>query len=129
METKKKNLLLILAIFSLVAIATIILVGVFLKKTNNKEAEPRASVLGEIAEKTEPSPTSFVNSLVQNTLNNTSGFLQNSKETMSDKITTIEKTILQTVQNEINTLTKSQIKNLQTQICTDWGIVSPPVSP
>lgn len=130
MNSKKKNLLLFLAIFSLVAIASIIIFGLLRNKKGGSTSETLNNVLGELAQSdTQPSPTSYVNSMVQNTLNNTQNFLQNSKETMSEKILEVEKTILKSVQNEINTLTQNQIKTLQTQICVDWGVISPFPSP
>ncbi|MBI3955079.1 hypothetical protein HY338_01440 [Candidatus Gottesmanbacteria bacterium] len=125
-KDNKRSLLLILAIISLITIATILLMG-FLQ---TKKVTPTSSnqVLGEIAQSNDiliPSPTSFVQDMVKNTLNNTQTIIENYKNTLTEKVVEVEKNILQNAKDQVNTLTQSQIKTIQTQICTDWGVIKP----
>lgn len=124
-KDKKRSLLLILAVISLVAIATIMLMG-FLQRKKASPASTSNQVLGEIAQSdSNPSPTSFVKNMVKNTLNNSQTIIENTKNTVTEKVVEVEKNILQNAKDQLNSLTQSQIKIIQTQICTDWGVVKP----
>ena len=124
-KDKKRNLLLILAVISLTAIATVMLMG-FLQAKKASPASSAKQVLGEIAQSdNNPSPTSFVKDMVKNTLNNTQTILEQTKNTVTEKVVEVEKNILQNAKDQLNSLTQSQIKTIQTQICTDWGVVTP----
>ncbi len=127
-KDKKRNLLLILAVISLVVIATVILMG-FLQTKKASPTSTSEQVLGEIAQSdNNPSPTSFVKDMVKNTLNNTQSIIENTKNTVTEKVIEVEKNILQNAKDQVNSLTQSQIKTIQTQICTDWGVVAAPTS-
>lgn len=124
-KDKKRNLLLILAVISLTAIATVMLMG-FLQAKKASPASSSKQILGEIAQsENNPSPTSFVKDIVKNTLNNTQTIIEQTKNTVTEKVVEVEKNILQNAKDQLNTLTQSQIKIIQTQICTDWGVVNP----
>lgn len=62
-----------------------------------------------------------------------SPFLQNSldsaKGIATQKFVEIEKSVAQTLEKQVADLTKSQINAIQTQICRDWGVISPIPSP
>ena len=124
-KDNKRNLLLILAVISLTAIATVMLMG-FLQAKKASPASSSKQVLGDIAQSdNNPSPTSFVKDMVKNTLNNTQTILEQTKNTVTEKVVEVEKNILQNAKDQLNSLTQSQIKTIQTQICTDWGVVTP----
>lgn len=124
-KDKKRNLLLILSVISLIAIATIMLIG-FLQRKKASPASTSEKVLGEVAQSdNSPTPTSFVQDIVKNTLNNTQSIIENTKNTVTEKVVEVEKNILQSAKDQVNSLTQSQIKTIQTQICTDWGVLKP----
>ena len=124
-KDKKRSLLLILAVISLIAIATIMLMG-FLQKKKANPVSTSEQVLGEVAQSdNNPTPTSFLPDIVKNTLNNTQTIIENTKNTVTEKVVEVEKSILQSAKDQVNSLTQSQIKTIQTQICTDWGVLKP----
>ena len=125
-KDNKRSLLLILAVISLVAIATVMLMGFLQTKKASPSLSTSEQVLGEIAQSdNSPSPTSFVKDMVKNTLNNTQTIIENTKNTVTEKVVEVEKNILQNAKDQVNTMTQTQIKAIQTQICTDWGVVKP----
>ncbi len=124
-KDKKRSILLILAVISLIAIATIMLMG-FLQAKKASPASSSNQVLGEVAQSDNtPSPTSFVQDMVKNTLNSTQTIIEQTKNTVTEKVVEVEKNILQNAKDQVNTMTQTQIKAIQTQICTDWGVVKP----
>ena len=124
-KDKKRSLLLILAVISLIAIATIMLMG-FLQTKKANPVSTSEQVLGEVAQSdNNPTPTSFLPDIVKNTLNNTQTIIENTKNTVTEKVVEVEKNILQSAKDQVNTMTQTQIKAIQTQICTDWGVLKP----
>lgn len=70
----------------------------------------------------EPTMESQINEFVGNTF-------QSTKETVNQKVEEVQKTVIQTLENQVTQLTQSQITALKTQICRDWGVLSPSSSP
>lgn len=120
MKGKRSAILFFLVIFSLVAIGAIIATGILKSRLSTNEKKIKDStILGEMTQsQTSPTTTIINNRFVQETL-------QNTKETLSQKATEMEKSIVKTVEKEITNLTQSQIDSLKLQICRDWGVVTP----
>lgn len=70
----------------------------------------------------EPTMESQINEFVGNTF-------QSTKETVNQKVEEVQKTVIQTLENQVTQLTQSQITAFKTQICRDWGVLSPSSSP
>ena len=125
----KKNNITILSTLALIFLITIGIVMVISfpkgKGINNSEAKKVTSsgILGEFTGPEDtPSPTPFnLNQFVQNSL-------QNTKETVlhtaTEKVTEIEKVVINTINKEISALSQSQIEALKLQICKDLGVIT-----
>lgn len=123
MKKKKQAsvILFLLAIFCLLAIGTILASGILNNKTQQKEGAKRqidTNVLGELIEPQITTATTQINRFIQ-------GPLQETKETLTQKLVETEKEIVNNIQKEITTLTQSQIDSLKIQICRDLGVIKP----
>lgn len=123
---QKSRLIFLLAIISLLTCGTIVTIGYLRNnpKNNPPKESTSPSVLGETTADIASKTVTDVNNLVQDSI-------QNTKETLSQKTSEAQKTIIQTIEKEISNLTQSQVEALKIQICRDWGVitVSPTVKP
>lgn len=121
MRQKKQSLVLLtLAAISLLSIGIIFTTGALKGKPKVEGKKPeRLDILGEMTETKTSQPSSVdVNRFLEEAA-------QDTKETVSQKVTEVEKAILTTIQEKISDLTQSQIKALQYQICKDWEVITP----
>lgn len=121
MKKNASSLLLLIAVFSLGVIGTVVATSIFKTGKQMLESPSKSkNVLGELTQSI-GSPSSLLNTAL------VSDVIQNTKDTVSQKTSEVEKTIVKTVEKEIATMTQSQIDAIQLQICTQWGVVT--VSP
>lgn len=95
--------------------------GIFKNKTQQKgetKGQIDANVLGELIEPQITTAATQINRFIQ-------GPLEETKETLSQKLVEMEKEIVNNIQKEITTLSQSQIDSLKIQICRDLGVVKP----
>lgn len=118
-KQQKSALLTGLAIIVLLAIGAILVMSILKNRSKNEDKNKKDStVLGETTT-IEATPTPFVdvNQLVQSTY-------QTTKDTLSQKVVEVQKTITSDIEKEITNLTQSQVETLKLQICRDWGVVT-----
>ena len=121
MKRQKSVLLFILAIVSLLGIGVVLATGFFKNKPQQAKSAEEQKVLGELSEKNAtPAPALDINKFAAESF-------QNTKEAAGQKVSEVQKTIVNTVEKEVSNFTQSQVENLKLQICRDWGVV--PVSP
>lgn len=120
MTKQQKSVLLAgLAIILLLAIGVIFIMSILKNRSKNEDKNKKDStVLGETTT-SEITPTPFVdvNQLLQSTY-------QTTKDTVSQKVVEVQKTIISDIEKEITNLTQSQVETLKLQICRDWGVVT-----
>jgi uncharacterized protein HemX len=121
----KKNQTTILTLLSITLLFVIIGISIFgfLKKKNNdlNNNLGATNVLGEAAQSLSSSSViPNVNDIVQNTIQNT---VNATKETVTQKLSEVEKTIINTINQEVANMTKSQVDALKVQICKDLGVI------
>ncbi len=119
MKRQKSTFLFILVILSLLSIGGIMLTGILKSKPQEAaKKEEKKDVLGEeISSKVSPTTAVDLNRFVQDTL-------QNTKEVAGQKVSEVQKTIVNTVEKEVSSLAQSQVDALKLQICRDWGVIS-----
>jgi hypothetical protein len=118
-KQQKSALLAGLAIIVLLAIGAILVMSILKNRSKNEDKNKKDStVLGETTT-IEATPTPFVdvNQLLQSTY-------QTTKDTVSQKVVEVQKTITADIEKEITNLTQSQVETLKLQICRDWGVVT-----
>ena len=118
-KQQKSALLAGLAIISLLAIGAILVMSILKNRSKNEDKNKKdSSVLGQTtAIEATPTPFIDVNQLLQNTY-------QTTKDTVSQKVVEVQKTITSDIEKEITNLTQSQVETLKLQICRDWGVVT-----
>lgn len=117
----KKNRAAILTALSIILLFSIIGISFFgflkKKKSDLLNNFGGNNVLGETVQSLSSSEIiPNVNNVVQNTVDAT-------KETVTQKFTEVEKTVITTINREIANLTKSQVDALKIQICKDLGVI------
>ena len=119
MKKLKNKLLFSLVLLSLVSITAVVTLGAIRERTIRKKANIDISkVLGESADSMLDSENKQkIDNVIQNTVKNT-------KETVSQKVIEVEKTISNTLEKEITNLTQSQIETLKIKVCQDWGVIT-----
>jgi len=125
MKKNKITILSAVAIGSLLIIGIVMATGVLNKKPGSQaKINPVPEILGEFAQAsttpTTPTPIN-VNQLVQDSWQSTKEVVLH---TASEKVTEIEKTVVNTVNKEITNLSQSQIDALKLQICRDLGVIT-----
>jgi Rieske Fe-S protein len=125
MKKNKITILSAVAIGSLLIIGIVMATGVLNKKPGSQaKTNVAPEILGEFAQAsttpTTPTPIN-VNQLVQDSWQNTKEVVLH---TATEKVTEIEKTVVNTVNNEISNLSQSQIDALKIQICRDLGVIT-----
>jgi hypothetical protein len=96
----------------------------FIEKLSKDDSGSKPSVLGEIIktiQNPEEKPKEF-EAAIQSSLNT-------AKDTVTQKIIEVERTVLEKMQNEVTNMTQSQIKTVQYRICSEWGVISITPSP
>ncbi|MCL4338464.1 hypothetical protein M1271_02145 [Patescibacteria group bacterium] len=122
MEKQKGKILLFLVMLSLLAIGAVMLTG-FLKKNPSTNQKNLSNVLGENTSELTPTPIfNNINNILQSNAQNAKDALS---QTVTQKVTEIQKSITNTIEQEVTRLTQSQMDALKTQICRDWGVISP----
>lgn len=108
MRKQQASLLLLLSIVSLLGVGTILVTGLLKNKPKSITTQNNnTSVLGE--------KTADINRIVSDTI-------QGTKDTVSQKTTEVQKTIVNNIEKEVSNLAQSQIETLKLQICRDWGL-------
>lgn len=119
MKGQKSTLLFIVAVLSLLSIGGIILTGILKSKPQEVAREEKKDVLGEeISSQLSPTSAVDLNRFVSDTF-------QNTKDAAGQKVSEVQKTIVNTVEKEVSSLAQSQVDALKLQICKDWGVISP----
>lgn len=124
MKKNKITILSTVAIGSLLIIGIVMATGVLKKKSGSwTKMNPAPEILGEFTQTGAtftPTPIN-VNQLVQDSWQSTKEVVLH---TASEKVTEIEKTVVNTVNKEITNLSQSQIDALKLQICRDLGVIT-----
>lgn len=120
MKGQKSILLFLLALFSLVGIAAVVVTSFLKNKPQEIKTTQSQEVLGEAAEQeATPTPPLDVNKFVQQTM-------QSTQEVAQEKAKEVQKVIVSTIEKEVSNLTQSQVTALKEQICRDWGVIPAP---
>lgn len=123
MKGQKSILLFILAIVSLLGIGVVLATGFFKNKPQQAKTAEEQKVLGELSQKdATPTPALDINKFVAESF-------QNTKEAAGQKVSEVQKTIVNTIEKEASSLAQSQVDALKFQICRDWGVVKTSPSP
>jgi len=116
-----------LILFPVVILCLLIIAGILVKEfiTNTiprlKEAPQNA--MGELSRVlSAQSESGPVKDAVDETVNKVKGVASEQAEKTKQEILT-------SVENEVSNLTQQQLTSIKTQICTQWGVISPPPSP
>ncbi len=128
MEKQKAKILFLLVVFSLLAIGAVVMTG-FLKKTPmpNSDSNNSSNVLGENISELTPTPIlNGINNILQTNVQNAKDAIS---QTVTQKMVEVQKSITNTIEQEVAHLTQSQMDALKTQICRDWGVISPIPTP
>lgn len=118
MKNQGSKLFFALATISLVVYLGVIFVGSMKKASQIDLAQQASRVLGVITNISGQGENEGVKRRVQEAIEDT-------KQTLSQKAIEVEKDILTKAEKEISDLTQAQIKAVKTDICRNWGIISP----
>lgn len=118
MRNQGSKLFFALATISLVVFLGVIFVGSMKKASQIDLANQASKVLGAITNISGQGENEGVKRKVQKVVEDT-------KETLSQKAIEVEKDILTKAEKEISDLTQAQIKAVKTDICRNWGVISP----
>lgn len=116
--------MLAMAILSLLVIGFVLFTGISKKHSTETKKENFPQILGEIigpGDTVTPTPLD-VNRLFQDSLENTKEIVM---QKTSEKVSEVEKIVVNTINREISNLSQSQLDALKVQICRDLGVISP----
>lgn len=110
----------LLAGLSLLTIGIIFYAGYLKNKSQTTgQMVDFSKVLGE---STRSQPVNSLPSTVNGYIKNT---IEGAQNTLTEKTKEVETQVLTEVQKQLAEMTASQVLTLKTQICRDWGVISP----